>query len=58
MKTTKKTTLYAYIQIRYVTYICHWCKEGIGYATDGLPPTEKCHKCLKPLKFKIVCLTK
>lgn len=58
MVKTKKTNLYAYIQIRRVAYICPRCKEGVGYDTDGLPPKEQCHKCLKPLKFKVIYLPK
>lgn len=58
MKKTKKTTLFAVVQIRGLKYICPHCKEVIWYETDGLPPKEECHKCLKPLKFKVVYLQK
>lgn len=45
------TILTALVRVHKVSYHCPHCGEFTEYETDGLPPKEECHKCLKPLKF-------
>jgi hypothetical protein len=50
----KPTALYATQKIIYMRYQCPHCQEVVSYFTESLPAKEQCHKCLKPLQFKVV----
>ena len=54
----KKTNLIAWVRVSKVAYTCPHCKITVAYETDGLPPKDQCHDCLKPLKFNVIYLEK
>lgn len=47
----KETPLHVQIVVSSVSYDCPECGETTSYQTDGLPPKNQCHKCLKKIKF-------